>query len=396
MKYYFWGIISLAFMALIGNSCQSANKNDDKTDESSTAFSAYWRLEGTLGGRALVMNLGRSPFQFNRFDNSFQGNYYFLDEMQPRLFFGENDSLGQIVLTEEIGASVSGQFTGSFSPGLGIFTGVYTGSGSENSLPFEFRALYPQGTVHFETIQFKDSIVLTDSIADSPMAMLSETWLWPDTSVSAEATKFLQKELLKGMLGDSMAALVQSPAQGFDLAKRPYFEQYKTDMAGFEIPKDPNDNIMFSYDQTRAVEILFNQDDILTLGFFQYWFTGGAHGNYATFLVSYDMHKLKAYQLGDIFVDNAGDSLSIALAEAARKHFELMPDAALDEVLFENKIAPTDNFGLTSKGIIFCYPPYEVAPYAAGEIRLFVPFERVKAILKPDFGVAMNKGQTEM
>jgi hypothetical protein len=42
--------------------------------------------------------------------------------------------------------------------------------------------------------------------------------------------------------------------------------------------------------------------------------------------------------------------------------------------LFENKIDTTDNFYITQNGIGFVYMPYEIGPYAMGEIEIFIPF----------------------
>ncbi|RYF79039.1 MAG: DUF3298 domain-containing protein, partial [Chitinophagaceae bacterium] len=65
--------------------------------------------------------------------------------------------------------------------------------------------------------------------------------------------------------------------------------------------------------------------------------------------------------------------------------FKLKPTDALTEVLFENKIAPNDNFYITGKGIGFSYAPYEIAAYAYGEINLFIAFKDIEANLQPGF-----------
>jgi hypothetical protein len=53
----------------------------------------------------------------------------------------------------------------------------------------------------------------------------------------------------------------------------------------------------------------------------------------------------------------------------------------LENFLFENKIPVTENFGLMENGILFDYPPYEIASYAAGEIDLLITYEELADIL---------------
>ena len=91
----------------------------------------------------------------------------------------------------------------------------------------------------------------------------------------------------------------------------------------------------------------------------------------------------KKLKLNDIITIEGRKKLSAFLAKALRIQFKLKPTEPLTEVLFENTIAPTENFYLTGKGIGFSYSPYEVAAYALGEINLFIPFKELETYLQP-------------
>ena len=70
----------------------------------------------------------------------------------------------------------------------------------------------------------------------------------------------------------------------------------------------------------------------------------------------------------------------------ARTKFKLKPTDALTEAgLFENKIEANDNFYLTGKGLGFMYNPYEIGPFAMGEIDLFISFKDLDEFLQPAF-----------
>jgi len=89
--------------------------------------------------------------------------------------------------------------------------------------------------------------------------------------------------------------------------------------------------------------------------------------------------------INDVFKPGFEATLDAALEKSLRKKFGLAAKAPLTELLFEESFSYTDNFCLTGKGILFNYPPYEIAAYAVGEIKLFVPFSDVKSVLQPAF-----------
>ncbi len=91
-------------------------------------------------------------------------------------------------------------------------------------------------------------------------------------------------------------------------------------------------------------------------------------------------------QLSDVLVPAGSKALPQLLAQSFRRQYGLKPaDKLTDGGLSENTIKPTDNFFVTGKGIGFNYVPYEIGPYAMGEILLFIPFTDLKDLLQPAF-----------
>jgi hypothetical protein len=130
------------------------------------------------------------------------------------------------------------------------------------------------------------------------------------------------------------------------------------------------------------MQVLMNEGDKLSIGYFWAGYSGGAHPNYGTGLKTYDLKKEQVLRLNDVFKPNSEKALGRALENAFRKQYGLKADESLEKILLDNEIMPNDNFCLTSNGILFNYTPYEIASYAQGEIRIFLPFEAVKEIRK--------------
>jgi hypothetical protein len=139
---------------------------------------------------------------------------------------------------------------------------------------------------------------------------------------------------------------------------------------------------MLNHAQSTDVDIVSNANNLLTLGFRDYAYTGGAHGNYGTRLTTYDLKNKKVMRLDDVLKPNYQKVLNTALNRSARRLFKLKPNESLAGNLFDAEIQANDNFAISPKGILFNYTPYEIAAYAAGEIQLFVPFDEIKTVVK--------------
>ena len=70
------------------------------------------------------------------------------------------------------------------------------------------------------------------------------------------------------------------------------------------------------------------------------------------------------------------------LEQSVRRTLKQPASVPLGQFLFVKKMPVTHNVYLTSGGAVFIYTPYEIASYAQGEIRLFVPREQLQPFLK--------------
>lgn len=95
---------------------------------------------------------------------------------------------------------------------------------------------------------------------------------------------------------------------------------------------------------------------------------GAAHGMYATYYVNYDMTEGRIVTLDDLFTPEGIESLVTSIRNEAREMRDVIGPTDIDA------LPSKGNFYLTSdNSIVFAYPPYEVASYAQGEVKIPIP-----------------------
>lgn len=112
-------------------------------------------------------------------------------------------------------------------------------------------------------------------------------------------------------------------------------------------------------------------------------YTGGAHGNGASYDVLVDKKTGNVLLLEDFFTDVA--ALTRIAEPIFRRSQEMDADVDLEEAGFwfeGGAFHLNENFAFTGESIEFTYNPYEIASYAAGTIFLSIPLADFKHLLK--------------
>lgn len=145
---------------------------------------------------------------------------------------------------------------------------------------------------------------------------------------------------------------------------------------GMSLSASQDENIMVMYENERTI----------TLADFGSEYTGGAHENYSTSLVNFDKKSGKILQLKDVLTPDGIKILPAYLDRVARMQYGITNQKPLDENnFFVKQIKPSENFYITSAGIGFLYPPYQLKSFADGEINLLVPVTALGKYLQPAF-----------
>ena len=138
------------------------------------------------------------------------------------------------------------------------------------------------------------------------------------------------------------------------------------------------------YQQSRTACVLVQQPPLLSVAFMRYNYAGGAHGYGAARFCSFDLRTGRALFFDDIFRPEARAQLPALLARYVRPAVGLSATEPLENSLFVAKMPVTTNVCLAPGGVVFNYTPYEIASYAQGEIRVFIPWAALRPLLRAD------------
>ncbi|MBD2714859.1 DUF3298 domain-containing protein [Microvirga sp. STR05] len=261
--------------------------------------------------------------------------------------------------------------------------------------PVRLRQVQPTGSVRLVSHYFLDSVAAFPKLVGTPYAHQRMLAVLPTGGASATAQATLRDNLLRGLRDDTVdTKAVPQLGALWRQQKQRYTADYRQDAdASKPAPGDttsPEFGIGLRYDEQQLMHVLWNQAPLLSLGYYNYSYTGGAHGLYGTTVATFDTRTGRRLRYDDIFRAGTRAQLMALLDNAARRAFRLAPNAPLDKTLFVKQLPVTRNVFLTSGGATFVYTPYEIASYAQGEIRLFVPLSELRPLLKPGLPVPVG------
>jgi len=124
-------------------------------------------------------------------------------------------------------------------------------------------------------------------------------------------------------------------------------------------------------------------NDIVSLVFTVSDYTGGAHPNsyYQTF--TFDLAQERLLTLDDLFVDGVV-ALSVIFPIVQQDLTERLGDMADASWIEQGTgVVPENyrNFAITPDELIFFFPPYQVAAYAAGPFEVHIPLSAISTVL---------------
>ncbi|MGI4874663.1 MAG: DUF3298 domain-containing protein [Janthinobacterium lividum] len=254
-------------------------------------------------------------------------------------------------------------------------------AGTVGGQPVRLRRVAPPvGGLTFAVRCLTDSLAAYPKKADSPHARIDLQALVPTGGPPALATNMLRDlrgDTLNGLPAPALPALYQQQRDTF-------YKEYCADIADMlaDTPADERPSLTLNYDDQTSTSVLFHKSNLLSLGFFSYSYSGGAHGLNGTTVASYDLRTGRRLHYDDIFLPTAQARLPALLEQAVRQLLKMKPNEALDEQLLVAKIPLTHNVCLTAGGALFVYEPYEIASYAQGEVRVFVPLMQLRPLLR--------------
>lgn len=346
----------------------------------------YKRYTGTLGGEPIVLNL-------MRYSHDVEGIYYFRAAGIGIRLRNQEDSLtddNQLQLDETGREPLLALHGDDAHWNLKIeghaATGIWQAKHGTDTRSIVLHEDYPVGSVSLYAYSQQDSAALWPGRPHTPQAESSYGFLLPSGRQNSFLANVLKEQLLPQQSHNPipLTKLVKD-------AMLAYFADYRKQNEALNLSgKDPLEAISFSYSDQYAVYVHYNDDDWLVTELFNSSYTGGAHGYYASSFANIDLAEKRLWTLSDIITDTA--SLRPLLDDAAIRTLKLNEGPTPEQRLLVDDIPATDNVHVGPKGLSFVYVPYEIAPYAEGQISLYVPYSKLFNLLTPTFRERMKLG----
>jgi len=315
-------------------------------------------------------NIDKYPVTFNLFrvGGFFTGSYYYNSTEEAIYVHGDMDKNHFLKLTHydydgnELEV-ISGKFKDS------SFTGTWSANGK--LLPFRIAQNKNKDELAFDYI-YTDGLKefpVEDENNRSQISYIAAT-IWPTASTTHAAAN-LVKQIIYAEFNDKQGK--------DDIGKVMVREKNKV--------LNPNKNEESKlYELEKRIQVEYRNNQLLTLSRLNYIEDGGAHGNSYSFYTCIDLVHNRKLTINNV-LDSAAchNQLQTILEKKFRAAYNVKKEEKLSVYLLNDTMSLTNNISLTSKGISFNYNPYEMASFALGEIRLYIPYKELVSCLRPEF-----------
>ena len=156
-----------------------------------------------------------------------------------------------------------------------------------------------------------------------------------------------------------------------------FIEDYKLQLKDFPEYSYP------WYSKTKA-SVEYQDKNYLSLKISNESFSGGAHPNYFTNYFVINKNTGKEILLKELFKPNFEKELNEVVSKEFRKVRGIKSNNSLSEEGYwfeDTQNIFNDNFGISEKGILFYYNPYDVAPYSYGPTIVKIPYSEIESII---------------
>ncbi len=342
----------------------------------------YTRFEGVIGTNIHV------TANIVRLFDELSGNYqYRFVEEDTKMHYGKTISLNGNVSSEDAKLKEMGQdsyaFIGTFNKES--YTGIWN-TPDNKEVDFSFKEYYPNGTLPFEIFYLHSEDKLINKDANSPIAEIELTLIYPED-------KYFQAGIVdsvKQLIADSFFGsnfYEKNPDSMLTHFETEYFSNYKKQNEDWY-----GKGASFNWQKTVNMSVVFNSNYLLCFEYLKYAYSGGAHGmtNIAYDIIDLNDGNILTYN--DIFTDDSKDSLTNILTQKLRKDYKIPNNTPLKKAgFFVDSIAPNHNIYINGNGIGFLYNSYEIAPYSNGQTNIFLEFDKISGLLRQGTPVAMMR-----
>ena len=164
-----------------------------------------------------------------------------------------------------------------------------------------------------------------------------------------------------------------------------------------ETIRDFGADLFYSYSNYQDQGVLRHDGRVVSLITLSHVYSGGAHPNAVQTAENLDLLHNRVLRLEDVIEESGTERLESMVQESVQERFDALGVEALYED-YPNTISVSMQYGemtpywyFSHEGLVIFYNQYELGPYAAGIIKVELPYQRLSGILKGEFFPDMSQ-----
>ena len=318
-----------------------------------------------------------------------KGQYYYFFQIPESSLYqtGKTRALegilkGDLIKMHEVGNENS-VFSGRME-GDSVIVGKWQRKKYENALGLNLHEDYSKGSIPLSYYSKKDRYQLegVNEMTGKPIgAEIGIQVLFPDNDRLAYANDSVNFWISKIAFNNTQA--VASTELLVENIIFDFFQSYVKATTGIvNIGRTSS----FDWEKEFSMSVVYNENNLLSLCFTKFAFTGGSHGIEMKYFKVFRQTDFKCLQIEDV-VDSSGRVEIRKMLEAKLRRLNGIDSGSSlrENGFFIDELALNDNFFINNDGIGFYYNVYEIASYSSGNFTLFLPFAEIKQGLNKSF-----------
>lgn len=249
---------------------------------------------------------------------------------------------------------------------LGIV--FFISCGNKNDTPQE-------NNLKYELVKYEKQSEECDSLRDDNCAKIK---------IEFPQISSFENEIVKEKINKSIAELFSQDILGgtesadFEILMKGFIDEYESFTNEFP-------DAFQSWFMEKTGDVKLNKENIFSIDYLEYSYTGGAHPNTIVQFKNYNLSTGEEIKLDEIISSSMQSELTKIGEAEFRKLKELTTEADLGQAGFwfeNNEFYLNDNFLITDSSLVFYYNNYEITAYAFGPTEISIPFSKIKSLVE--------------
>ena len=232
--------------------------------------------------------------------------------------------------------------------------------------------------IETENIEYTYAASLEEASADSLLIDISLEW--PVKGIPPVGMENIRNNLIAFIFGKDMTGTdIQTALARYAENETASYQENGLNFREAVLKNgDKPTEGMFSWSETMEGHFLEPYKNMQSYLIYRYEYTGGAHGMDSEKGMTFWLSDGKLVTEADLFKRDSRAELSRILSENLPKSIS----REVYDMLFIKTVEPNGNFCIDESGITYIYERYEIGPYVSGIVRISIPWDELKNILK--------------